>query len=149
MATQDGSGTDDEIWFTATGEEEGNPLVFRGRLQLPAEVVESEYPYLLSIYWPYDLDANGGMPDQETNNAQVEFEDVLTVLDSLDISFLMLVATGNGRKTWHWYVSNADTWMQDFNRLLTDCPEYPISIESSFEPNWRLYHEFVDSLSGI
>lgn len=138
----------DETWFTATGEEDGNLLLFRGRLQLPPEVIESDYPYRMDIYWPYNPAINEGMPDKETNTAQVALEDALTILDTTDISLLMLVVTGNGRKAWHWYVSDTRVWMRDFNTLLRDHLEYPIMIENIFEPDWRLYHDFISGLTG-
>ena len=88
----------EEVWFTAGGEEDSKPLVFRGRQNVPPSVVESDYPTLVSIFWPYEPANESGMPDEETNDAQIELEDALDALDSPGISFLMLVITGNGRK---------------------------------------------------
>lgn len=91
----------ENVYFTATGEEDGNPLIFRSLQAVPEGAKESEYPFLISIYWPYDSNNDSGMPDASTNEAQIVFEDALQSLDSLGISHLMLVVTGNGRKEWH------------------------------------------------
>lgn len=137
----------EDIWFTATGEEDGKPLIFRSRIK--AKTQESDYPNLVTIYWYYETDDENGIPSVETNDAQIDFEDALETLDSEAFGFLMLVVTGNGRKEWHWYASDVETWMNKFNELLTDHPEYPIEIENSFEPDWSLYHNFILGVEDI
>ena len=139
----------EEVWFTAEGEEEGKPLVFRGRQNAPPGVVESDYPMLVSIFWHYEPANESGMPDNETNEAQIELEDALDALDSPGISFLMLVVTGNGRKEWHWYVSDVDTWMAKLKESLAGRAAFPIEIENSHEPDWALYHSFISGVDGI
>jgi hypothetical protein len=139
----------EDIWFIAEGEAEERPLVFRGRQNVPADVVKSDSPTLLSIYWPYEPANDNGMPDEEINNAQVGFEDALEELDSPGVGFLMLVVTGNAQKEWHWYVSDVEVWMKNLNEMLADHPEYPIQIENSHEPDWALYHNFISGVDGI
>jgi Family of unknown function (DUF695) len=138
----------DTILFTATGEEDGNVLIFRGRQEIPAGVAELDYPILLSVSWPYQAESNNGMPDEMTNERQIEFEDTLEGLDSLDSGVLMLVVTGNGRKEWHWYVANLDAWMERLNESLANRPTFPIEIEDRHQPGWDLYHGFMSGLKG-
>jgi hypothetical protein len=57
---------------------------------------------LISIYWPYVATNEGGMPDAETNGAQIVSEDALEILDRSGMSYLMLLVTGNCRKVWHY-----------------------------------------------
>lgn len=139
----------EDTWFTAKGEEEGKPLIFRGRQRFKSSVIESDYPTLLSIRWPYEPANESGMPDEETNTAQIQFEEALDELDSPGVSFLMLVVTGNGRKEWHWYVSDVDAWMSILNELLAGYPIFPVHIENSHEPDWRLYHDFISGMDGL
>jgi Family of unknown function (DUF695) len=141
--------SESDIWFTATGEEDGKPLIFRGRQNVPSGVVESDYATLLSIFWRYQGKSQNGMPDEETNNAQIELEDALVSLDLPGVSFLMLVVTGNGRKEWHWYVSDIGKWMARLNELLAGHAAFPIEIENSPEPDWALYHNFISGVAGI
>jgi hypothetical protein len=141
--------TPEQLWFTATGTEDGLPLIFRGRQNIPVDVVEAAYPIRVRIFWPYEPDNDRGMPKSQTNDAQIEFEDALAPLDTADSGFQMLVVTGNGRKEWHWYVANLQSWMDALNEALNGSPEYPIEIENSFEPDWSLYHGFISNMKGI
>jgi hypothetical protein len=139
----------EDIWFTANGEEDGKPLVFRSRQNVPSDVVESDYPTHVSVFWPYKSANESGMPDEETNDGQIILEDAFQPLVSSGVSVLMLVVTGNGRKEWHWYVSDVAKWMEVLNESLVGHPEFPIEIESSHEPDWVLYHGFMSGVSGI
>ena len=139
----------EDLYFTATGEEEGKPLIFRSLQSVPEGSVESDYPYLISVYWPYTPANEGGMPDAETNEDQIVFEDALENLDKSGVSHLMLVVTGNGRKEWHWYVKDIEDWMQRLNDSLAGKPVFPIEIENSKQPDWSLYHNFVSGVNGI
>lgn len=139
----------EDVWFTAEGEADGKPLIFRGRQHVPAGIIEAGYPYLVSIFWPYEPENDSGMPDRKTEDAQVEFEDVMDGLDSPGMGFLMLVVTGNGQKEWHWYVSDVDAWMARMNESVAGHPAFPIEIESSHEPDWATYHDFISGVDGI
>lgn len=138
-----------DTWFGAEGEEDGKPLIFRGRQYISSGVVESAYPTRVSIYWHYEPANESGMPDKETSDAQYELDDALNRLDAPESSFLMLVVTGNGRKVWHWYVSDVEAWMKRLNELLVDHPVFPIRIEKSHEPDWFLYLDFISGVDGI
>ena len=91
----------EDLYFTTTGEEDGKQLIFRGLQNVPDGSKEADYPCLISIYWPYTPENDGGMPDNGTNEAQILFDDSLEVLDKAGVSHLMLVVTGNGRKEWY------------------------------------------------
>jgi hypothetical protein len=149
MSKQSGYQPEEQLWFTAEGEEDGQPLVFRGRQHLPSGVAESDYPTRVRIFWPYESANESGMPDEETNDSQMELEDALAELDSPGVSSQMLVVTGNGRKEWLWYVSDLGAWMERLNELLAGRPVFPIEIGNSHEPDWALYHDFISGLGGI
>ncbi len=137
------------LYFTAQGAENGKPIIYRSLHAVPSGERESDFPYLINIYWAFDADANNGLPDAESNEAQIEFENHLESLDKNGISHLMLVVTGNGRKEWVWYVSNIESWLGEFNNLLSERPVYPIEIENDFDPEWNTYHNFVAGVKGI
>ena len=139
----------EDVWFGAEGEEEGKPLIFRGRQYVPSGAVEPAYPTRVSIYWPYEPENESGMPDEETEDAQYEMEDALESLDSGERSYLMLVVTGNGRKEWHWYVSDVEAWGERLHELLAEHPVFPIRIEKSLEPDWALFRDFISGFDGI
>ncbi|EMW0566142.1 TPA: DUF695 domain-containing protein [Vibrio parahaemolyticus] len=137
------------MYFTAQGEQNGNPVIYRSMENVPVGQNESDFPTLVSIYWPFKLEANNGMPDQQTNEDQVSFEDALETLDKNDVSHLMLVVTGNGRKEWLWYVKDAESWMAKLNELLIGHKVYPIEISLSLEPSWSTYHNFISGVKGV
>ena len=138
----------EDIWFGAEGEEDGRPLIFRGRQYLPSGIVEPSYPTRVSITWPYEPEGESGMPDEETAEAQYEMENALEGLDSGGYSYLMLVVLGNGRKEWHWYVSDVDAWGERLNELLAERPVFPIRIEKCHEPDWALFRDFISGVGG-
>lgn len=137
------------LYFTAQGEENGKPIIYRSLHAVPSGEKESDFPYLINIYWAFDAESNNGLPDASSNEAQIEFENHIESLDTNGFSHLMLVVTGNGRKEWVWYVSNIESWMDEFNNLLSECPVYPIEIENDFDPAWDTYHNFVAGVKGI
>jgi Family of unknown function (DUF695) len=139
----------EDVWFGAEGEEDGKPLIFRGRQYVPTGAVEPGYPTRVSIYWPYEPENQSGMPDDESTDAQHEMENAFGELDSPDYGYLVLVVLGNGRKEWHWYVSDVGAWGIRLNELLAGHPVFPIRIEKRDDPDWALFRDFISGLDGI
>lgn len=139
----------ENMYFTATGEQDGRPVIYRSMQFVPDGERESDYPSLINIYWPFDVKSNNGMPDRDSNNKQMEFEDALSSLDVSGTSHLMLVITGNGRKEWIWYVKDIELWMEKLNSLLAGTEVYPIEIETSHDPEWAAYHHFLAAVKGL
>ncbi|WP_416409274.1 DUF695 domain-containing protein [Agrobacterium rosae] len=137
-----------DIYFTATGQEDGNALIFRSLKAVPAGVHEAYLPHRVVILWRYETDLNG-MPDADANSAQIALEDALLPLDMNEIGRQMLVVTGNNRKEWLWYVKDFDSWLAQLNKRLTTSPAYPIDISHSYEPQWSSYKDFIAGVSGL
>lgn len=139
----------ENLYFTAQGEQDGKPVIYRSLENVPMNQKEADFPNLINIYWPFELDVNNGMPDPETNENQIAFEDAIELLDKKDISHLMLVVTGNGRKEWIWYVKDVDSWLNRLNELLQGHKVYPIEIEVGQDSEWSTYHNFISGVKGI
>ena len=139
----------ENVYFTAQGEQDGKPVIYRSLKNVPKNQKESDYPNLINIYWAYNGDANNGMPDATTSDNQIAFEEAIVALDQNGISHLMLVVTGNGRKEWIWYVKDVESWMGQFNEKLTGHGVYPIEIEMDQDPEWATYHNFIAGVKGI
>jgi len=131
----------EDVFFLARGEEDEKPLIFRGLSAVPTGVHEADLPDRVAIVWSYD--SQNGMPDSNTNIAQITFEDTLESLDVNAVGRLVLVVTGNNRKEWHWYVRDFDDWMVQMNQRLETQPFYPIEIMHFYEPDWALYKNFI------
>jgi len=134
-------------WTIAAGEEDGHQLLFRIRQELPAGVLKMQYPKLISIFWPYEEDLQS--EDNDINEQHAAFEDAIVPLDSPETSFLMLVITGGGRKEWHYYAQDETKWVDQLNDLLVDTPEYPLEIEVAPDPEWNLYEDVMQGISGL
>ncbi|MDP2716001.1 DUF695 domain-containing protein [Rheinheimera sp.] len=139
----------ENIYFTAQGEQDGKPIIYRSMEKVPEGQTEADFPTLINIYWSFESDANNGMPDSQTNADQIAFEDAIDSLDQNGVSHLMLVVTGNGRKEWIWYVKDVEGWMGKLNELLSGHKVYPVEIEIEQDQNWSTYHNFVSGVKGI
>lgn len=137
------------IYFTATGEQEGRPVIYRSMQNVPSGERQSDFPTVIYIYWPFEKEENNGMPNQNTNEKQIAFEDAIAPLNVNGTSHLMLVVTGNGRKEWIWYVKDSNKWMDKLNELLRGYEVYPIQIEMEKDPKWSRYHNFISGVEGI
>lgn len=146
--TQQGTEVTDR-YFTANGEEDGLPLIFRARQNIPIGANQSDFPHQVLVEWYFDASENNGMPLPDTNEAQVTFEDALASFDDGAMSYLMLVVTGNGRKFWYWYVRDVPAWLEKLNDLLTDHPVYPIGISDSLDPEWSVWSGLVSNTEGL
>jgi len=139
----------ENVYFTAQGEQNGKPVIYRSLEAVPENQKELDFPNLINIYWPFEVDVNNGMPDSKSNDNQIAFEDAIESLDKNGVSHLVLVVTGNGRKEWIWYVKDVDSWLTQLNELLKNHDVYPIEIEIEQDPDWSTYHDFVSGVKEI
>lgn len=136
-----------DIYFTATGEQDGNPLIFRALKTVPEGVSKAELPYRITISWRYEPVANG-MPSAETNGDQIDFEDAVMALDVNSVGRQMLVVTGNGWKVWYWYVRDADAWQNQLAQKIAG-NSYPIKLERAYDGDWSVYEYFIANVNGM
>lgn len=132
----------EDSYFIASGEENGNPVIFRSMTAMPAEVHEIELPHRVVIRWRYETHSNG-MPASGSYNGQMALEDALVPLDVNEIGRQVVVMTGDNRKEWHWYVKDFDSWMIELNRRLEGSSAFPIDISHTYEPDWSSFKTFL------
>ena len=135
-------------YFTATGQEDGKPLIVRIMTAVPVGVREADLPNRVIIRWRYEADLNG-MPNTDSNGGQIALEDALMPLDVNAIGRQMLVITGNNRKEWHWYVKDFDNWMDKLNRRLATSSAYPIEISHTYDPQWSSYRALLAQVNRL
>ncbi|WP_169308294.1 DUF695 domain-containing protein [Ferrimonas aestuarii] len=140
--------SEESRYFVAEGLEDGNVVVYRAPQSVPSGTLESTYPTLINIYWPFDSN-DSGMPSPDINDQLALFENTTSSLDAAGISHLMLVVTGNGRKEWIWYVNDVESWLDQFNSLLSAHDVFPIELEMEVDEDWSTYHQFIESTKGI
>jgi len=138
----------EKLYFNSTATEDGKLIVYRSFQSVPIPINQSAYPYLISIFWPYKQDNERGMPESSVIDSQYALEDMMRVLDVPEISHLALVVTGNGRKMWHWYAKDKESWMEKFKRTVEGVPKFPVKIKRAHQPDWRLYNSFIEWANG-
>jgi hypothetical protein len=137
----------EDIHFTATGQEDGKPLIFRSITSVPGGINKSDFPDLVAVSWRYEANEQG-MPDADTSDAQNELEDALVPLDANHLGRQMLVVTGNSRKEWYWYVKDAAGWEAQA-RSLIGTRAYPIRLTTTNDHEWSFYENFKASVEGL
>lgn len=136
-----------EVYFTATGKAEGTglPLIFRV-FEPGKSVKKSDYAQMVVGTWKYDPKVRNGMPDKQTNEEQIKFENMLAVTTPEGMGYLALVVTGNGEKQWYWYAKDMAAWKKQFKAIFLDKPIFPITFDFGHEPNWETQGKITSSV---
>ena len=134
----------EKLYYSAQASNQAGHTIFYRALDLDSiNVKKSDYPTLVSIHWPYEIDNVRGMPESSVIDSQYALEDLIMPLDRLDKGHLVLVVTGNGIKTWNWYVKDLTSWKASFNEALQNRPIFPINISVEIQPKWSLFNDFL------
>jgi hypothetical protein len=136
------------MWATATGQASGRTIVYRYRQNQPRTVDASAYPFALEVHWPYDANVRNGFPPNEVNEEHVKFEDAIEELAEGPFGYLMIARTGEGKKTWLFYVRSPEEWIAQLNELLAGHPVYPLEIPHWLEPQWDQWRNFAKNVSS-
>jgi hypothetical protein len=134
----------DDRWAIAHAEEDGMPVLFRYRSDLPVKDT-AQFPYLISVLWQYDGSKNGGMPDDQTLAQMDRVEDALDSIDESGEAFLMVAVTGNNRREWIWYTHNRERYMGLVNRVMPRQSRFPLDFATSEDPTWLTYLSIRDA----
>lgn len=133
-----------DYWSTVSVESDDTFLIVRVRTEKPPLPDLSEYKHCVSILWEYAAEQKG-LPGKEVNEQQLSFECALDELMMYNnLSFLMGVSNGMGLKEWVFYVKDNDEFMEQFNRSLSNLPEFPVKIEFIEDPNWSIWGEKLE-----
>jgi len=151
MAEKFGSKSDEpspeDRWVLARGFEGDKPLLFRILDQRPAEVDPEQYRHLCSISWPYEPDNEEGMPSADEFDRMSFFEELLTpALESPGAAYMVIAATGNGLRQWHWYARDTEELMTLVNEVLEECEPFPVEFSVDEDPNWDAYNQLRGNL---
>jgi hypothetical protein len=130
--------THEDQWAILEAEEDGVPLLFRFRAEVPVADTTT-FPYLISILWTYDGKKNEGMPDDGTLAMMDRVEDALDRIDNAGEAFLMVAVTGNNRREWIWYTHDRERYMALVNRALPRQQKFPLDFATSKDPMWQTY----------
>ena len=135
-------------WAILEAEEDGVPLLFRFRTNIPVADTNA-FPFLISIMWIYDGKRNEGMPDDGTLAMMDRVEDALDWVDDSGEAFLMVVVTGNNRREWIWYTSDRQRYMALVNKAMPRQQKFPLDFATSEDALWQTYRSIRDAANPL
>jgi hypothetical protein len=110
--------------------------IFRVRTDKPDDTQIENMGTCVKVRWAYEESA-GGFPGTDDREQMDQFEETIDELTcEKSFSYLMLVTTGLGLKEWMFYVADEANFMERFNQLLWEQPEYPLRILHSPDETW-------------
>jgi hypothetical protein len=119
----------EDVWSVATGQERGQPLIFRFRAEEPADCDPAAFGDGVILAWAYDGAQRNGMPPQEEHARHVEFEEALEEFDAQKLGCQLVVITGGNRKRWLYAVKDAEKWLEALKQSLRMPEAYPLQVE--------------------
>jgi hypothetical protein len=135
---------DDDVWFSAEGNQNGRPVLIRGRQNLRDVVGVASHPKLLRIVWEYEVIERSGLPSSELNASMANFENtILTEMERDLLCIFFCVYVHNGTKEWAAYSSDVQATCDRFNAVLADQEPYPVQLTVQDDPEWQEYKSLL------
>ena len=125
-------------WVTTITKLHDHFLSVKVRDNIAADVHPEKYPNAIEMHWKYDAD-DKGLPSARVLSQFAKLEADLDPIQGDRAGYLMMIVTGNGERTWLWYVADPKAFGAELNRLIPGHP-YPITLNATGkEPDWTTY----------
>jgi hypothetical protein len=125
-------------WVATITKEKGNLFSVKVRSDLPADAQPAKYPNAIEMHWKYPPD-DKGLPSAKVLTQVAKLEAAIDPIQGDRVGYLMMIVTGNGERTWLWYVADPKAFGAALNRLLPGHP-FPITLNAAGkEPDWTTY----------
>lgn len=135
----------DDRWFAAEGNDDGFPVLIRGRGHLGHLVGVKSHPNILRITWDYVPDENSGMPERDIIKSMATFEDVIfSVLEKDALCVFYKIFLHNGVKEWSAYCSDIGLLQEQINKALFGHEQYPIEMVIESDVEWKDYLSLLE-----
>lgn len=146
MAT--GMIADSWVAIRAQFEDDDLDTVFRLRNQMPTRRTRLLRPIMMIIKWPYRAKVDG-MPRQVDMKRMSAFEDELEVLvESPGLGIQVACLTGNGRRTWRYYVADPDRFSLVVRPLFDTHGPGPFLFKQVEDSEWEGLAELMPLLES-
>ena len=125
-------------WRVVRAAFDGDDLdtVFRFRLALPAPKDRKRFPTMLILKWPYKAKKDG-MPRDADLKRMSAFEDALEkAVEAPKLGYPVACLTGNGRRTWRYYVDDKKPFLAAVQPLLAAHGPEPHLFREVDDPAW-------------
>jgi hypothetical protein len=127
-------------WFVAASNKNGKFVVVKVRKEIPADAKPAQYPNLIEMHWKYAPDTQG-MPAEVVILQMAKLDAAIDPIQGDHVGYLMMTITGNGERTWIWYVNDPKAFGAELNRLIPGHP-FPITLNAdASEPDWKTYRD--------
>jgi len=127
-------------WFVAASNKNGKFVVVKVRKEIPADAKPAQYPNLIEMHWKYAPDTQG-MPAEIVISQMAKLDAAIDPIQGDHVGYLMMTITGNGERTWIWYVNDPKAFGAELNRLIPGHP-FPITLNAdASEPDWKTYRD--------
>lgn len=112
--------------------------------ELPNAEEQASLPTLVVIAWAYDGSENDGMPNSDTNQQMLAFEQEIGILERPGFCVEAYRRIGNGLREFVYYVSDFNQYIHEFNQCLRNHPTYPIDIKFYNDSEWLEFRRLLE-----
>ena len=141
----------EDSWFStrAMFDDDDLDTVFRLRTAMPGKRVRAQYPVMMIIKWFYPAKKDG-MPKQADLERMAAFEDLLeTHVEQPVVGVQVACLTGNGRRSWRYYVADAERFTQVVKPLLAAHAPPTTELKRVDDPQWEGLGELLPLLDCV
>jgi hypothetical protein len=119
--------------------------VFRFRVLMPPQDIQQHHPICMIIKWEYQAKKDG-MPRQADLKRMSAFEEVLETSVGNNIGIEVACLTGVGRRTWRYFVSDPERFLQVVQPAFESFDRVPFLFKQLDDPNWTSLAELLTLL---
>jgi hypothetical protein len=135
----------DEWWTCPAEAENGKLIMVTGRANMEEIIATGKYNTRVEISWKYEEDKDG-MPDVATSSLMEEVQDALQADFMKDpVAVLTGIYTGNGERTWVFYVMSVKIFERKLNEDLAKFDLLPVTLYVENDPEWNEYQEMREA----
>lgn len=134
-------------WFVADAENEGKPLIVRGRLFLDTLRLSGRFTTRIALVWQYDGDSKGLPTDKETRGLDLLNEQLRQALEEQEEAVLTAIFIGNRAARYEYYGTSAEIFGRVVGQAFANYPPLPIQIGAENDPEWKHYIETVEQFA--
>ncbi len=135
-------------WFVANTENEGKPLIVRGRLYLNTARQSGRFTTRIAIVWDYTGDTQGMPSDKETQVLDLLNEQLRNALEEKGIAVLTAIYIGNQQARYEYYGTTVEEVAQIVDTTFANYPQLPVRIGAKNDPDWEGYITTIQLFAG-
>ena len=134
-------------WFVADAENEGKPLIVRGRLFLDTMRQSGRFATRIALVWQYGGDSKGMPTDKETQGLDLLNEQLRQALEADGVAVLTAIFIGNRTARYEYYGTSAEAFGQVVEQTFAAYPPLPVQIGAESDPQWSRYIEMIEQFA--